>query len=105
LAVADDGRSMTEWLDSMGIQCKVVEVWNLRGTISHCTRLFCGTHVLQEPDLFRVLIGYVLLDERSRFEQFLTSLTPELSFILLLDERLGVLCQLATNESLRCDAW
>ena len=82
---------MRERLDAMRIQCKVVEVRNLRTVIQHACALgeSVHSHLFEMFDKVWVLVGDVLLHERCSLEEFLTCLTPEFALVLLLDVRLA----------------
>lgn len=56
---------MSEGLDTMRVESKVVEVWNLHQAISlqRCDRKKSRSNLVHVFDKFGMLIGYVLFDE------------------------------------------
>jgi hypothetical protein len=82
---------MGKRLDSVRIQCEVVEVRQLKlqQRISICREnSFITVYFIKLFNEFGMLVCNVFLNERRGLEKFLASLASELSFIFLLDERL-----------------
>ena len=92
---------MSERLDTVGVKSEIIKVGDLQrvNVILHGRRSSeASAYVFQLLHMFGMLVGYVLLHERCRFEKLLTSLTAEFAFIFLLDEWLDCFSQFPGNE-------
>lgn len=69
VGVASSWGWMCEWLDAVGVECKVVEIGQL----------------FERLDQVWMLVGNVLFDKVCGFEQLQASLASEFALVLLLD--------------------